>query len=175
MCCVESSDQQLVHHPVKMPGAKVRSCISLYPFIKCHCYNAANKAIDRLLLISPLFMLLQIRVTTSGVWLISVLPLFQQEMWAVSVLAGHGYTPQPSDLEQLIDIDSKMRLLLPAEESLSVQSSYTNFNISRVCIQQHQTAGLAMCFDRGAVQGCSERPLSLIATSTQLSIDGHIL
>lgn len=58
-------------------------------------------------------------------------------MWAVSVLEGHGYTPQPSDLEQLTDIDTKMRLLLPAEESLSVQSSYTNFNMSRVCIQLH--------------------------------------
>ncbi|GAA6213715.1 fibrous sheath-interacting protein 1 isoform X9 [Lates japonicus] len=52
-----------------------------------------------------------------------------EDMWAVSVLTGQGYTPQPSDLEQLIDIDSKMRLLLPVEEFLSVQSSYTNLNV----------------------------------------------
>eukprot|EP00064_Thunnus_orientalis_P003390 superscaffoldBa00000274_g3399 len=50
----------------------------------------------------------------------------EEDMWAVSVLTGQGYTPQPSDLEQLIDIDSKIRLLLPVEESLYVQSSYTN-------------------------------------------------
>ncbi|CAK6957134.1 fibrous sheath-interacting protein 1 [Scomber scombrus] len=49
-----------------------------------------------------------------------------EEMWAVSVFTSQGYTPQPSDLEQLIDIDSKIRLLLPVEEFLSVQSSYTN-------------------------------------------------
>ncbi|XP_050934169.1 fibrous sheath-interacting protein 1 isoform X2 [Lates calcarifer] len=52
-----------------------------------------------------------------------------EDMWAVSVLTGQGYTLQPSDLEQLIDIDSKMRLLLPVEEFLSVQSSYTNLNV----------------------------------------------
>ncbi|XP_026212383.1 fibrous sheath-interacting protein 1 isoform X2 [Anabas testudineus] len=54
-----------------------------------------------------------------------------EEMWAVSVLTAHGYTPEPTDLEQLIDIDTKMRVLLPAEDFLSAQSSYTNFNISR--------------------------------------------
>ncbi|XP_056249814.1 fibrous sheath-interacting protein 1 isoform X1 [Seriola aureovittata] len=52
----------------------------------------------------------------------------EEDMWAVSFLTGQGYTPEPSDLEQLIDIDSKMRLLLPAEEFLSLQSSYTNFS-----------------------------------------------
>ncbi|XP_042244341.1 fibrous sheath-interacting protein 1 isoform X2 [Thunnus maccoyii] len=55
----------------------------------------------------------------------------EEDMWAVSVLTGQGYTPQPSDLEQLIDIDSKIRLLLPVEESLSVQSSYTNVSLSQ--------------------------------------------
>ncbi|KAG7237287.1 hypothetical protein INR49_032620 [Caranx melampygus] len=52
----------------------------------------------------------------------------EEDMWAVSLLTGQGYTPEPSDLEQLIDIDSKMRLLLPAEQYLSVQSSYTSFS-----------------------------------------------
>ncbi|KAK2826179.1 hypothetical protein Q5P01_020393 [Channa striata] len=55
----------------------------------------------------------------------------EEDMWAVSVLTGQGYTPEPSDLEQLIDIDSKMRLLLPNEELLSTQSSYTNFALTR--------------------------------------------
>nr|XP_019940786.1 PREDICTED: fibrous sheath-interacting protein 1 [Paralichthys olivaceus] len=55
----------------------------------------------------------------------------EEDKWAVSVLTGQGYTPVPSDLEQLIDIDSKMRLLLPVEEFVSVQSSYTNINVSQ--------------------------------------------
>ncbi|XP_032356925.1 fibrous sheath-interacting protein 1 isoform X2 [Etheostoma spectabile] len=44
----------------------------------------------------------------------------EEDMWT-----GQGYSPEPSDLEQLIDIDSKICLLLPAEELLSVQSSYS--------------------------------------------------
>lgn len=61
---------------------------------------------------------------------------FQETMWAVSVLTGQGYTPEPSDLEHLIDIDSKIRLLLPVKEFHSVQSSYTNLTMSQVRIQQ---------------------------------------
>ncbi|XP_040917112.1 fibrous sheath-interacting protein 1 [Toxotes jaculatrix] len=53
----------------------------------------------------------------------------EEDMWAVSVLTGQGYTPEPSDLEQMTDIDAKMRLLLPVEEFHSVQSSYTNFSV----------------------------------------------
>ncbi|XP_031134304.1 fibrous sheath-interacting protein 1 isoform X2 [Sander lucioperca] len=55
----------------------------------------------------------------------------EEDMWAVSVLTGQGYSPEPSDLEQLIDIDSKICLLLPAEELLSVQSSFTNLSMSQ--------------------------------------------
>ncbi|XP_044021833.1 fibrous sheath-interacting protein 1 isoform X5 [Siniperca chuatsi] len=55
----------------------------------------------------------------------------EEDMWAVSVLTDQGYTPEPSDLEQLIDIDSKIRLLLPVEEFLSVQSSYKNLSMSQ--------------------------------------------
>lgn len=102
-------------------------------------------------------------------------------MWAVSVLTGQGYTPQPSDLEQLIDIDSKIRLLLPVEESLSVQSSYTNISVSQVCIQ-HVYIIIAMGFPRtpstppDTIQGCSEaRSLSLITRSAQRGINGNIL
>ncbi|KAK9533554.1 hypothetical protein VZT92_008665 [Zoarces viviparus] len=53
----------------------------------------------------------------------------EEDMWAVSVLTGLGYTPEPSDLEQLTDVDSKIRLLLPVEEFLSVQSSYRNLSM----------------------------------------------
>ncbi|TMS21631.1 Fibrous sheath-interacting protein 1 [Larimichthys crocea] len=52
-------------------------------------------------------------------------------MWAVSVLTGQGYTPEPSDLEQLNDIHSKIRRLLPIEEFISVQSSYTDLVLSQ--------------------------------------------
>uniref|UniRef100_UPI0037E88739 fibrous sheath-interacting protein 1 n=1 Tax=Semicossyphus pulcher TaxID=241346 RepID=UPI0037E88739 len=51
----------------------------------------------------------------------------EEDMWAVSVPPGQGYTPEPSDLKQLSDIDSKIGPLLPVEEFLSVQSSYTHF------------------------------------------------
>lgn len=63
--------------------------------------------------------------------------LFQLDMWAESVLTGQGYTPEPSDLRQLIDIDSKIHHLLPVKEFLSVQGSYTNLSLSQVCTQQH--------------------------------------
>ncbi|XP_070697853.1 fibrous sheath-interacting protein 1 [Pempheris klunzingeri] len=55
----------------------------------------------------------------------------EEDMWAVSVLIDQGYTPEPSDLEQLNDIDSKIRLLLPVEEFLSAQSSYTDISMSQ--------------------------------------------
>ncbi|XP_010788990.1 estrogen receptor-like, partial [Notothenia coriiceps] len=53
------------------------------------------------------------------------------DMWAVSVPTGQGYIPEPSDLEQLIDIDSKMQLLLPVEEFASMNSSYRNLTMSQ--------------------------------------------
>ncbi|XP_053290897.1 fibrous sheath-interacting protein 1 isoform X1 [Pleuronectes platessa] len=55
----------------------------------------------------------------------------EADMWAVSVLTGQGYTPVSSDLEQLSDIDSKIRLFLPVEEFVSVQSSYTNISVAQ--------------------------------------------
>ncbi|CAI5696821.1 unnamed protein product [Oreochromis niloticus] len=55
----------------------------------------------------------------------------KETMWAVSVPTVQGYTPEPSDLEQLIDIDSKIGLLLPVEEFHSVHSSYTNLTMSQ--------------------------------------------
>ncbi|XP_041828148.1 fibrous sheath-interacting protein 1 [Melanotaenia boesemani] len=55
----------------------------------------------------------------------------EEVMRAVSVLTGQGYTPEPSDLEQLIDIDSKICLLLPVEEFQSLQNSYTNLSMSQ--------------------------------------------
>ncbi|XP_037652504.1 fibrous sheath-interacting protein 1 isoform X8 [Sebastes umbrosus] len=55
----------------------------------------------------------------------------EEDMWAVSVRTGQGYTPELSDLQRLIDIDSKIRLLLPVEEFLSVQSSYTHLSMAQ--------------------------------------------
>ncbi|XP_030247514.1 fibrous sheath-interacting protein 1 isoform X2 [Sparus aurata] len=55
----------------------------------------------------------------------------EEDTHAVSVQTGRGYTPEPSDLEQLIHINSKIRLLLPVEEFLSVKSSCTNLSFSQ--------------------------------------------
>ncbi|KAM3871339.1 fibrous sheath-interacting protein 1 [Diretmus argenteus] len=55
----------------------------------------------------------------------------EEDTWAVSIPTGQGYTPEPSDLEQLIDIDSRLHLLLPVEDFPSVQSSYTNLSVSQ--------------------------------------------
>ncbi|CAG5866327.1 unnamed protein product [Menidia menidia] len=60
----------------------------------------------------------------------------KEAMRVVSALTAHGYTPEPADLEQLMEIDSKIRLLIPIEEFHSVQSSYTNISMSQVCIQK---------------------------------------
>ncbi|XP_037652499.1 fibrous sheath-interacting protein 1 isoform X3 [Sebastes umbrosus] len=58
----------------------------------------------------------------------------EEDMWAVSVRTGQGYTPELSDLQRLIDIDSKIRLLLPVEEFLSVQSSYTHLSMAQALV-----------------------------------------
>ncbi|XP_054894309.1 fibrous sheath-interacting protein 1 isoform X3 [Poeciliopsis prolifica] len=59
----------------------------------------------------------------------------EEAVWATSVSAGQGYTPEPSDLEHLMEIDAKIRLLLPAEELHSLLSSNTDQNVF-----QNQTA-----------------------------------
>ncbi|PWA16486.1 hypothetical protein CCH79_00004563, partial [Gambusia affinis] len=53
----------------------------------------------------------------------------EEAVWATSVSAGQGYTPEPSDLEHLMEIDAKIRLLLPAEELHSRQSSNTDLSL----------------------------------------------
>lgn len=58
--------------------------------------------------------------------------VFQEAVWATSVSAGQGYTPEPSDLEHLMEIDAKIRLLLPAEELHSLQSSNTDLSVFQV-------------------------------------------
>ncbi|XP_029900772.1 fibrous sheath-interacting protein 1 [Myripristis murdjan] len=52
-------------------------------------------------------------------------------MGAVWMVKGQGYTPNPSELEQLTEIDSRIRLLLSDEEHLSVQSFYTDLSMSQ--------------------------------------------
>ncbi|XP_017268995.1 fibrous sheath-interacting protein 1 [Kryptolebias marmoratus] len=51
--------------------------------------------------------------------------------WAASVFTDHGYTPKPTDLEQLMEIDSKICRFLPYDEFNSLQSSYTNLSMSQ--------------------------------------------
>ncbi|XP_013867648.1 fibrous sheath-interacting protein 1 isoform X2 [Austrofundulus limnaeus] len=55
----------------------------------------------------------------------------REALWTALVLTDHGYTPEPSDLEHLIQIDSKICLLLPTDELNSLQSSYTSFSKSQ--------------------------------------------
>ncbi|KAJ8399081.1 hypothetical protein AAFF_G00414600 [Aldrovandia affinis] len=45
-------------------------------------------------------------------------------LWAVPTSAGRGYTPEPAELDQLHHIDSRLQLLLPMEDFLSVRSNY---------------------------------------------------
>lgn len=63
--------------------------------------------------------------------------LLQVDIWAGSDLTGQGYIPEPSDLEQLMDIDSKIQFRLPVKEFLSECGSYTNLSVPQVCVQQH--------------------------------------
>ncbi len=113
-----------------------------------------------------------------GLLLISAMILLQEDMWAVSVLTGQGYTPEPSDLEQLIDIDSKIRLLSPVGEFLSVQSSYTNLSLYQVCIQQPQCLHYnSHGFIQSAINSSRHQPGSLrgkvIKSYYKVSSVGH--
>ncbi|XP_008397611.1 fibrous sheath-interacting protein 1 isoform X7 [Poecilia reticulata] len=53
----------------------------------------------------------------------------EEAMWATSVSAGQGYTPEPSDLEHLMELDAKICCLLPAEELHSLQSLNTDLSV----------------------------------------------
>ncbi|KAK7904961.1 hypothetical protein WMY93_017568 [Mugilogobius chulae] len=52
----------------------------------------------------------------------------EDDVWAVSVSSGQGYTPEPPDLRHLHDIDTRIRLLLPVEEFASLQASFSNLS-----------------------------------------------
>uniref|UniRef100_A0A3P9K6C7 Fibrous sheath-interacting protein 1 n=1 Tax=Oryzias latipes TaxID=8090 RepID=A0A3P9K6C7_ORYLA len=54
-----------------------------------------------------------------------------EAMSSVSVLTDQGYTPEPSDLEKLLDIDFKVHSLLPAEEFHSLKSSSSDLSMSQ--------------------------------------------
>lgn len=64
--------------------------------------------------------------------------LFQRDLWAESALAGQGYSPRPSDLEQLTVIDSKIHHLLPARDVLSVRDPPTGPELTQVRMKWHQ-------------------------------------
>uniref|UniRef100_A0A1A8MAV5 Fibrous sheath-interacting protein 1 n=1 Tax=Nothobranchius pienaari TaxID=704102 RepID=A0A1A8MAV5_9TELE len=47
-----------------------------------------------------------------------------EAVWTASDLTGQGYTPEPLVLEQLMEIDSKIHLLVSDEELISLQSFF---------------------------------------------------
>ncbi|KAI1895470.1 hypothetical protein AGOR_G00106600 [Albula goreensis] len=48
---------------------------------------------------------------------------------ALPVPAGQGYTPEPAELDQLQHIDSRLQLLLPVEDFLSLRSNYPDHSL----------------------------------------------
>ncbi|KAF6731650.1 Fibrous sheath-interacting protein 1 [Oryzias melastigma] len=54
-----------------------------------------------------------------------------EAMSSVSLLTDQGYTPEPSDLEKLLDIDFKVHSLLPAEDFHSLKSSSSDLSVSQ--------------------------------------------
>ncbi|RVE57126.1 hypothetical protein OJAV_G00213040 [Oryzias javanicus] len=54
-----------------------------------------------------------------------------EAMSSVSLLTDQGYTPEPSDLEKLLDIDFKVHSLLPAEDFHSLTSSSSDLSVSQ--------------------------------------------
>ncbi|XP_062326289.1 fibrous sheath-interacting protein 1 [Osmerus eperlanus] len=57
---------------------------------------------------------------------------WEGEGWVVRVPCGHGYTPEPALLDQLLHLDSRLQLLLPVEDFLSVRSPYPDHNLPQV-------------------------------------------
>ncbi|XP_048083214.1 fibrous sheath-interacting protein 1 isoform X1 [Alosa alosa] len=53
-------------------------------------------------------------------------------MCTMSIRLGEGYTPEPSELDQLVQIDSRLHTLLPREDFLSVRSPYPDHNLPQV-------------------------------------------
>lgn len=64
--------------------------------------------------------------------------LFQGDLWAESALTGQGYAPLPSDLEELTVIDSRIHLLLPDRDVLSVRDPPTGPELTQVRMKWHQ-------------------------------------
>nr|XP_054597532.1 fibrous sheath-interacting protein 1 isoform X1 [Nothobranchius furzeri] len=52
-----------------------------------------------------------------------------EAVWTASALTGQGYTPEPLVLEQLMEIDSKIHLLVSDEELISLQSFFKNMSV----------------------------------------------
>ncbi|XP_063040139.1 fibrous sheath-interacting protein 1 [Engraulis encrasicolus] len=50
----------------------------------------------------------------------------------LSIRLGEGYTPQPSELDQLVQIDARLQTLLPPEDFLSVRSPYPDHGLPQV-------------------------------------------
>uniref|UniRef100_A0A1A8JE26 Fibrous sheath-interacting protein 1 n=1 Tax=Nothobranchius kuhntae TaxID=321403 RepID=A0A1A8JE26_NOTKU len=52
-----------------------------------------------------------------------------EAVWTASALTGQGYTPEPLVLEQLMEIDSKIHLLVSDEELIPLQSFFKNMSV----------------------------------------------
>nr|XP_014351820.1 PREDICTED: fibrous sheath-interacting protein 1 isoform X2 [Latimeria chalumnae] len=59
--------------------------------------------------------------------------------WTVALTAGEGYTPEPNELQQLCDIDSKLQAVLSAEDFSKVCSSLSG---SQSCTYQEPVLNL---------------------------------
>ncbi|KAJ7989101.1 hypothetical protein DPEC_G00316040 [Dallia pectoralis] len=59
----------------------------------------------------------------------------ERDIWAIRVPAGEGYSPEPVERHQLITIDSRLQLLLPVEDFLSVRSPYTDHYVPHAQIR----------------------------------------
>ncbi|XP_058843357.1 fibrous sheath-interacting protein 1-like [Acipenser ruthenus] len=54
--------------------------------------------------------------------------------WAVSLTPGEGYTPEPSELHHLTEIDSKLQALLSAEDYSALHSPYSSCRQLQECL-----------------------------------------
>ncbi|XP_031436721.1 fibrous sheath-interacting protein 1 isoform X2 [Clupea harengus] len=58
----------------------------------------------------------------------------ETSLCSVSTRRGEGYTPEPSELDQLVQIDARLQTLLPHEDFLSVRSPYPDHNLPQVVV-----------------------------------------
>ncbi|XP_066550849.1 fibrous sheath-interacting protein 1 isoform X2 [Amia ocellicauda] len=98
-------------------------------------------------------------------------------MWAVPVATGVGYTSEAAQLDQLIDIDSKLQALLSVEDFLSLcspHSSHTLLQTERpkltedqlICLLEECVRAQSRIESSGLVEDPSPRSAGSSSTST---------